>query len=317
MNCSLNDHLSSNRTKHKKGITESLPRSGKMTWQDRTIVVVLGAFSPAAVLGVDAGASVHKGLGPREVIARYNARDLGRTGFREIILRTSAGSGNSYEYRIVHYWASEKDRCTSAFVVLQPEFMAGTSCLIREERGACGRPPKVFLYLPSSTQVMAIDFSRLDECVVGSDFSYRDLMFWIDAGTFHLKSLHQGEAKNGGLQIVSALATTSRSTGAIWPRRIYYIDVGRWVLTRTEYYRHGSKAPEKHYTASSFVAIDGVWTPQEITVVCNTDHVSNIQLVRVAYNRPIRLGLLEPSALPQLGKILLSTPDPMNAIFSN
>ena len=288
-----------------------------MTWQDRTIVLILGAFSPAAALGVDAGASVNKGFGPVEVIARYNARDVGKTGFREVILSTSAGNGYSYEYRIVHYWASEKDRCTSVFVVLQPEFMAGTSCLIREERGGYGSPPNVFLYLPTSKQVRAIDFSRFDECVIGSDFSYRDLMFWIDAGTFHLKSLHQGQAKNNRVQIVSALETALRSSGVIWPRRIYYIDVGRWVLTRTEYYRHGSKAPEKHYAASSFVVIDGVWTPQEITVVCKTDHISNIQLLRVAYNRPIRPGLLEPSALPQLGKILLSAPDPMNAIFSN
>src|SRR5262245_45394113 len=155
-----------------------------------------------------------------EIVKQFNSRRFGQSGLREVTLQTSANGRFNASYRLIHYWSLDSGACTSVFAVLEPDFLRGTSCLIRERSD--GRvAPNVWLRLNTGKDAIHVPPSRLDECVLGTDFCYRDLMFLIDQTGFRFAFLPSQAA---GQSVCRISAESESDSHAVWSRRVFHID---------------------------------------------------------------------------------------------
>jgi hypothetical protein len=231
-----------------------------------------------------------------DVIDCHARRDFGETGFREVTLTVFTKDQPSFSYEILHLWRVEQGlSCSSLYFLTKPPVLRGTAVKIVERPYA--RDIDVWLRLPTAEQSIHVDSSRCDQMLLGTDFSYSDLRFWLPTDSLDINSL---EFKGPpGKQECSLKAL--RGFRGVDPLEIRLILDGNQWLPLTIEWLDSAGASRRIYSATGLVCVDGIWSPQVIAVSQPREqHRSVMSLRRALHRFPISPDLFLTEGLTQL-----------------
>lgn len=224
-------------------------------------------------------------------LSLHATRDFGKTGFREVVLTVFTDQQPVVSYRILHIWnVAESSACSSAFFLTEPSALHGTSLKLVEY--PYREDVEIWLKLPSNKNPIAVDPSECHRSILGTDFSYTDLRFWLPTDSFD-----DVEFTPDGVHCGFKL----RGDATIREARVV-LDATRWLPTTVEWLDAAGR-PERIYSATDLVSVDDVWTPRTITVSRPKDHFQSVMTLRRAlHNIPIEHALFDVEYLPQLSE---------------
>ncbi len=248
----------------------------------------------------------NKGLSGPDPVWAFNSRALGSPGVRRVRLELQSNGVTSRTFEIVHAW-NNTDRGMASIVLLDaPESLRGTSYLwFEDERRANGLA--IFLRLPAGKRrVLAIEPSRFDEGLLGSDFSYLDLLWRVPVAGRQLRAI--GETRVDGVPadaIESRPASAADAAATPWTSIEYYFTRDTQLLIGAAYFgSQGGRraaAPAKTLRISGWAPHDGVWSPASMVMSGSAGQRSVLTLLslspRVARLRP---DLFETSTLASI-----------------
>src|SRR5689334_536833 len=108
----------------------------------------------------------------------HATRDFGKTGFREVVLTVFTNQQPIISYRILHIWkVAESAACSSVFFLTEPNALHGTTLKLVEYPNS--EELEIWLKLPSNRNPIAVDPSDCHQGILGTDFTYSDLRFWL------------------------------------------------------------------------------------------------------------------------------------------
>jgi hypothetical protein len=268
------------------------------------MMMMAGALAPAAV--PVAG----------DLIQTYNSRALGSPGVRRIRLDLQSGALTTRSFEVVHAWQQTPQEISSLVLLDAPLDLRGTSYLWSEDN----RLPtglSIFLRLPAGKRlVLAIEPGQFDEGLLGSDFSYVDLLWQIPMKGRQFRLIGERQVAHASVWAIECRPETSaaRDTSA-WDRIEYYLSRESNLLMGADYFEHppasGSPAPAaKRLRVSGWTARDGVWAPTTMVMSREGDQRSVLTLLSARYRiKTLRTGLFLPAALgPIAGQLESGTP---------
>jgi len=228
---------------------------------------------------------------PDQPISLHATRNFGKTGFREVVLTVFTDQQPVVSYRILHIWnVAESSACSSAFFLTEPSALHGTSLKLVEYPSS--ESLKIWLKLPSNENPITVDPSESHRSILGTDFSYTDLRFWLPTDKFDYveftpEGVHCGFKLRGDVTIREARVV---------------LDPSRWLPTKVEWL-DAAGVPERIYSATDIVSVDGVWTPRTITVSRPKDQFQSVMTLRRAlHGIPIEPALFRTDYLTQLSE---------------
>jgi hypothetical protein len=233
-----------------------------------------------------------------EVIASHAGRDFGSSGLREVTLTVFTRDEPAVSYEIIHCWRLEEGPiCSSLFYLTKPAVLNGTAVKMVE------RPYiddiEIWLRLRTARNPIRVDSSRRDQMVLGTDFTYSDLRFWLPTDAMEITGLElKGHPESGG-----CLVTARQNSTSTVPREMRVVlDSTKWLPLTIEWL-DSAGAPERIYSATRLVRVDGVWTPRVIEVLRPRDQYrSVITLRRAMHGFPVDPDLFLTESLIQLSR---------------
>ena len=224
-------------------------------------------------------------------LSHHAARNFGKTGFREVALTVFTDQQPVVSYRILHIWnVAESSECSSAFFLTEPNALHGTSLKLVEY--PCSEDLKIWLKLPSNKKPIVVDPSECHRSILGTDFSYTDLRFWLPTDKFDYVEFTPGGV-NCGFKLAGDV--TIREARVV-------LDPTRWLATTVEWLDADGRV-ERIYSATDLVSVDDVWTPRTITVSRPKDHFQSVMTLRRAlHDIPIEPALFDTENLTQLSE---------------
>lgn len=236
-----------------------------------------------------------------DVITRHACRDFGSSGFREVALDVFSTDELVFSYKIVHLWKVEERYCSSLYFLTEPAVLAGTAVKVVEQPYA--KDIEIWLRLRSATHAIRVDSSRSDQLVLGTDFTYEDLRFWLPTDALDISRVEFGSAEGKGEYTLSA---RRRSGGLGHSEMRLTLDATQWLPIRIEWRELNAEAPHRIYSAKDLVCVDGVWTPGVISVCRPREQYKSVMTLRRALHRvPIEPELFRTDQLPSLSKSAL------------
>jgi len=234
-----------------------------------------------------------------DVMTRHARRDFGRTGFREVTLEVFNQGTETCRYTICHVWRVADDACSSLLFLTEPRALAGTGVITIEHPN--DESMHIWLRLRTAAQPIAIDPSRSVQHVLGTDFTFEDLRFWLPFRALQIAdvSWHQYEG------VAACLVRASRSSPlARWPDLRLLLHGTHWFPLSIEWLDEGSGGPVKLYSARRLRQVDGVWTPTVISVARPAHgYSSRMTMKRAAHRIDVDPALFDPAALNDLSPI--------------
>ena len=200
-------------------------------------------------------------LSASAVILNHAQRDFGRTGFREVTLEVFNQGTERCRYTICHVWRVTDGACSSLFFLTAPRALAGTGVVTIEHPNE--EAVQVWLRLRKAARPVAIPPSRSVEHVLGTDFTFEDLRFWLPFQAMQIAQvswqLHEG--------VAACLVRASRfSAHAQWPDLRMLLHGTHWFPLSIEWFDGRADDPAKLYSAHRLQQVDGVWTPTVVSV---------------------------------------------------
>jgi hypothetical protein len=232
-----------------------------------------------------------------DVIAAHAGRDFGSTGLREVTLTVFTKDEPVISYEIIHVWrVGEGPSCSSLFLLTEPAILSGTALTIVERPYA--EDLEIWLRLRTASKPIRVDSSSRDQTVLGTDFTYSDLRFWLPTDSLESTSLECNAAPESEGWLLTARQRRAR-TGPINLRVV--LDRTRWLPVTIEWLDSGG--PQRIYRVGNLVCVDEVWTPQVITVTRPRDQYRSVMTLRRAMHRvPVGRDLFLTENLAQLSK---------------
>ena len=228
-----------------------------------------------------------------QTISLHATRNFGKTGFREVVLTVFTNQQPTVSYRILHIWkVAESSACSSAFFLTEPSVLHGTALKLVEY--PYRENLKIWLKLPSYRNPIIIDPSDCHQGILGTDFSYSDLRFWLPTRRFDFVQFTP-EGVHCGFKL--------RTRGDVSVREARVVlDRTRWLPITVEWL-DAAGLPERIYSATGLVSVDGVWTPRTITVSRPKDQFQSVMTLRRAlHDIPIEPALFHTDYLTQLSE---------------
>ena len=232
---------------------------------------------------------------PEQALSLHATRNFGRTGFREVVLTVFTNEQPIVSYRILHIWkVAESAACSSVFFLTEPSALHGTTLKLVEYPSS--ENLEIWLKLPSNRNPIAVDPSDCHQGILGTDFTYSDLRFWLptrsfDFVQFTLEGVHCGFGlrASGNVSVRAARVVLDRTC---WlPITVEWLDV--------------TGLPERIYSATGLVSVDDVWTPRTITVSRPKDQFQSVMTLRRAlHDMPIDPALFHTDNLTQLSELV-------------
>lgn len=214
---------------------------------------------------------VPAGVSGADPVSAFNSRALGSPGVRRVRLELQSNGATTRSFEIVHAWSESHGAVSSIVLLDAPETLRGTSYLwFEDQRRANGL--SIFLRLPAGARrVLAIEPSRFDEGLLGSDFSYLDLLWRIPTTGRQAQNL--GEKSIDGTPadaVDSRPASTASASSSPWASIEYYFARDSHLLIGAAYFPPEgggrAKAPAKTLRVSGWSAHDGVWSPTSMVM---------------------------------------------------
>lgn len=221
---------------------------------------------------------------PGILLESHWRRSYGASGFRSVALDVRNDESVTYRYEIDHLWVGSSAECRSLFLLRQPSAMAGTA-LLMIERPRC---EELFLALRlrATTTPIVVDPARSTQCVLGTDFTYEDLRFWLP-----LEHLDHAQVRAAASDAPVAWCLSGRRLSRYGARMdVEAVLDGAHATPLTIVWRATETGDLlRMYEASAFQLIDGIHTPQQIVVERFPENYRSImRLRRIRYNVQMR-----------------------------
>lgn len=229
-----------------------------------------------------------------DALAHHARRDFGATGFRELALDVFNDSEQVFAYRIFHVWRVQEGVCESVYVLSEPTVLAGTAVKLVESPFA--ERIDIWLSLSTMTHPVRVDVCRPNQFVLGTDFTYEDLRFWLPTDALEFYSLEPPHADSRVLALGAR-----RGTGHSVTELRVRLDTAGWLPLRIEWLDPTDGQSRRIYSATDLFCVDGVWTPQRISVSRPRERYrSNMTLCHVLYGVQIDHELFRTENLSRL-----------------
>ncbi|HEY2291035.1 MAG TPA: outer membrane lipoprotein-sorting protein, partial [Thermoanaerobaculia bacterium] len=172
------------------------------------------------------------------LVGGYNARDFGSPGWRRIFLELKSGPRVTRAFTILHLWSQAQSEVRSLVHLEAPPGLAGTNYLLIESP-RLDHGMDLFLYLPAGQrQVLRVKPGRFDEGLLGSDFTYRDLLWQIPTGGYRLRLADKTRMLDRDAWGVDAEPTTPEAAEtSSWSRIRYYLTQDPPLLLGADFFR--------------------------------------------------------------------------------
>lgn len=228
-----------------------------------------------------------------QAISLQATRNFGKTGFREVVLTVFTNEQPAVSYRILHIWkVDESSACSSAFFLTEPSPLHGTALKLVEY--PFREDLQIWLKLPSNPNPIIVDPSECHHCILGTDFSYTDLRFWLPTRSFDFVQF----TPEG---VHCEFKWRPRGDVTVREARVV-LDEARWLPITVEWLDEAG-LPERIYSATGLVSVDGVWTPRTITVSRPKDQFRSVMTLRRAlHDMPIEPALFHTDYLTQMSE---------------
>jgi hypothetical protein len=196
----------------------------------------------------------------RSLIDRHFSRNFGTSGFQKIDITVFNGERYGFSYSVGRLWKHIGISCASLLWITSPEVMRGTAVALKES--AKGEAPHIWLRLRTTNRPISIDLTRLYDCVLGTDFAYADLGFWVPFESF--VSISDSDTPRERDKI--ALICDRRPRGTEPHLLKIVLDTEHGSLRELSWIRYPDQVKARVLVADDFVEIDGIPTPRAITV---------------------------------------------------
>jgi hypothetical protein len=229
-----------------------------------------------------------------DIIACHARRNFGQTGFREITLITYTKGEAALSYQIAHIWKVEEGLCSSLYFIKDPPVLAGTAVKLVER--PYSDDIEIWLRLRTAARPICIESSRSDQYLLGTDFVYDDLRFWLPTDAFDIKGLDLTETK-------CSLRIKRASSGARSSDMRLVLDRAQWLPLTIEWFDFPDGSLSRVYSAERLTCVDGIWTPRTISVSRpHEQYRSDMVLRRALYGMQFEPRLFSTEALKDLSK---------------
>ena len=204
----------------------------------------------------------------------------------------------AFMYEIRHVWKVEEGACSSLFFLTQPSILRGTTVVLVERPYL--RETDIWLRLRTAEKPIRVDSSRCDQLLLGTDFTYNDLRFWLPTDDFNVDSI--GFKSSPEVQ-ECILNIRRKHTGIGSSRMRLTLDATHWLPLTIEWLEPERDDPLRIYSAQSLVCCDGIWTPRVISVSRPRESYLSVMTLRRALHRiPVESSLLRAENLVRLDK---------------
>lgn len=227
---------------------------------------------------------------------RHAERDFGRTGFREVRLEVFNGGSLAYSYDLCHVWRVADGQCSSIFYLSEPRALAGTAVLAVERPNV--EEMLIWLRLRTAGHPLRLDPSRSRQFVLGTDFTYEDLRFWLPMQALEVNtvSFHSRDGHD-----VCTVRAARSSAYAQDPDIRMDLDAEHWLPLLIHWFDGLSARPLKVYRAERHQQVDGIWTPTIMSVARPLDrYLSVMTLRRACHNLAVDRSIFDPESLADL-----------------
>jgi hypothetical protein len=233
-----------------------------------------------------------------EVMDCHANRDFGISGFREIALKVFNAGTHVFTYQIFHIWKLEEMSCASLYFLAAPEILAGTAVKMVERPNHSDM--ELWLHFRTTREAIRVDPSKCEQFVLGTDFTYSDLRFWLPTDTLEFKNIR---FKGIPLPQECILDATSKRQNGHYVEMRLTLDATHWFPLAIEWRDPAFADPRRLYLASNLISVHGVCTPQVISVSRPREgYTSEMTLRRAIHGTTIESAMLQPENLAHLSK---------------
>jgi hypothetical protein len=226
----------------------------------------------------------------RSAISQHISRDFGDTGFQKVMIAVSNAEQFAFSYTIGRLWKRCGSGCRSALWIIAPKIMVGTVVIIEEQAGV--EMGNIWLRLRTSTKAIFVTADRLYDCVLGTDFTYADFRFWAAFDMFLLDKAEESALDGHPVTLVSGRVSTIGYEGR--PVKMA-LCAESGILRELIWPHQRDHNPVRVLRAGEFLKIDGIWTPQVISVSRPRDGYSSRMTLRgTAHHFEIDDELFDP-----------------------
>lgn len=218
------------------------------------------------------------------LVQTYNARDFGSPGWRRIFLELKNHSQIARTFSILHLWSQGPREVRSLVHLEAPAGLKGTNYLLLENP-QLAHGMNLFLCLPSGQRrVLNVKPGRFDEGLLGSDFTYRDLLWQIPTKGYRLRLAGRTRMLNRQVWGVDVEPTTPQTAEtSSWSRVRYYLTQDPPLLLGADFFRGDEARPGKRLRTERLVQQDGVWTPTRLVMRLDGGRSSVLSLGDTAF----------------------------------
>ncbi len=157
---------------------------------------------------------------------------------------------------------------------------------------------KLWIYSPSTDRTIQISGHMLRQSVMGSDFSYEDMMDDRKLTDIYDAEITGNETLNG--QNVFILKLTANVDDAAYHTRKVWVDSKRYVPLKEELFGKSGKLL-KRCTLSDIKNINGRWFPHKMTYkdMLKNGKGTEINMTSIKFNQKIQSYIFTKAALKQ------------------
>ncbi|HEY9608728.1 outer membrane lipoprotein-sorting protein [Allocoleopsis sp.] len=240
----------------------------------------------------------------KRLIHNHRERELGNTGVRDIRIEVERDGKRLLYYLISHAWQIDGETCQSLFLLQEPHPFDGTAILMTEMKQS--DIPKINLHLRTSKNWLQLDFERAYERILGTDFSYNDVRFWLPLEK--AKDLDTTSLEFNSSIYVNYPATQAARENLSKPYcyRVTF-DQQSWIPVSITYYNNAS-SPIRIFKAESLQVIDGIWTPTLMSAsIIGASSFSKMNLLDLKVGVKLDAKIFDPQSVQMLIKDFGST----------
>lgn len=256
-----------------------------------------------AGLGRVAGQShdVRPAMTGTELFSAHARRQFGLSGFRQVRLDVYTAGSRAFSYTIFHLWKSTGDECRSLLYLAEPKILMGTGVLLVEVPARSDI--EIWLRMRTAAKPVRVGNAHAGEFVLGTDFTYEDLRFWLPTDDFAVLGVAPGE-QNG--RAAWTIDVERKSAYKRCSRMRVHLDAALFLAGKIEWYRSGETLAERTYEATRLMSIDGIGSATIMEVSRPRDGYRSVMtLLRASHQLPLNENLLCPEYLPRVDAKLL------------
>ncbi|MBS0534175.1 MAG: hypothetical protein JSR72_08965 [Proteobacteria bacterium] len=223
--------------------------------------------------------------------SRHCHRAIGATGIRRVSIDVFTGGAPISSYVIDHLWRLQGDEIRSLLHLSEPRGLAGTAVLMVERRDDLA-PTQIHIKLSTAKQPIAVDPERASQRVLGTDFTYEDLCFWVPYARPGDADALCGPASDGRYHVLR------HGDGENYEISLGFEPQSGALL---DYVERDGDMVRKRWSVDASTRFGDIFSPTRLRVERDNGHFCSVMALRnIAFDVPLAADLLQPDALNEL-----------------